>query len=30
MKNRYQGRDFTLQEAIKISNFLKVPIDDFF
>ncbi len=28
--NRYQGRDFTLQEAIKISNFLKVPIDDFF
>lgn len=28
--NRYRGRDFTLQEAIHISKFLNVPIDDFF
>ncbi len=28
--NRYKGRDFTLQEAIKISNFIGVSIDDFF
>lgn len=28
--NRHLGRDFTLQEAIKISNFIGVSIDDFF
>lgn len=28
--NRHQGRDFTLQEALKISKYLNVSIDDFF
>ena len=28
--NRYKGRGFTLQEAVKISNFIGVSIDDFF
>lgn len=28
--NRYQGRDFTLQEAMQISNYIKEPIDNFF
>ena len=28
--NRYKGRDFTLSEAIKISNVINEPIDNFF
>lgn len=28
--NRYQGRDFTLDEARAISEFIKEPIDNFF
>lgn len=28
--NRNNGRDFTLQEAISISEYIDVPIDDFF
>ncbi len=28
--NRYKGRDFTLSEAIAISNEIKEPIDNFF
>jgi DNA-binding Xre family transcriptional regulator len=28
--NRNNGRDFTLQEAISISEHIDVPIDDFF
>lgn len=28
--NRHAGRDFTLQEAFRISNLINTPIDDFF
>ena len=28
--NRYKGRDFTLSEAIAISNAIDEPIDNFF
>lgn len=28
--NRYKGRDFTLSEAIAISNAIEEPIDNFF
>lgn len=28
--NRYDGRDFKLSEAVKISEFLEVSINDFF
>lgn len=28
--NRYDGRDFTLREAQKISNYLNISINDFF
>lgn len=28
--NRYEGRDFTLSEAIKISRVLNISLDNFF
>lgn len=28
--NRYKGRDFTLSEAIAISDYIGEPIDNFF